>query len=102
MGSDSSQSRTKSAFVGTGELPSFNVLAQQQATEVHLSCASTPRSDVSITLELHPQKSTDEQVQPPSEADDNSKCLIEESVDGTNNGNSPGKYEILYFSFHCI
>ena len=52
--SDSSQSRTNSAFLITGELPSFSVISNQHVSEVHLSSASTPRSDpdTSITPDL--------------------------------------------------
>ena len=65
--SDSNQSRTSHAFVATGQLPSFEVLAQQQSTEVNLSCASTPRSeqvysDASITPEIQHTKPSLAQV----------------------------------------
>ena len=52
--SDSSHSHTSSAFLVTGELPSFNVISQQHVLEVNLSLASTPRSDpdTSITPDL--------------------------------------------------
>ena len=52
--SDSNQSRTNSAFLVTGELPSFSVISNQHVSEVHLSSASTPRSDpdTSITPDL--------------------------------------------------